>query len=96
MAEVAARGGSVSHPPRVSGTDQSGWKLFNIQRCLWMDDQVVCVGSPPHTGQAGPAVVAPDAKRSCLVHWARKGTSCKVWSAMQTVLFRGWKGICLD
>ena len=61
-----------------------------------VDDQMVFVGSPPHTGQAGPAVVAPDAKRSCLVHWACKGTSGKVWSALQAVLFRGWKGMYSD
>ena len=55
--------------------------------CKSLDDQIVYVGSPPHTGQAGPAVIAPDAKRSCLVHRARKGTSGKVWSALQAVLF---------
>ena len=57
---------------------------------------MIFAGSPPHFGQAGPAAVAPDAKRSCLVHRAGKGTQIKIWSALQAVLLRGWKGAYSD
>ena len=55
--------------------------------CKSLDDQIVYVGSPPHTGQAGPAVIAPDAERGCLVHWPGKSAEGKIWSALQAVLF---------
>ena len=57
---------------------------------------MIFAGSPPHFGQAGPAAVATDAKRSCLVHRAGKGTQIKIWSALQAVLLRGWKGAYSD
>ena len=48
---------------------------------------MLIAGSPPHIGQAGPAVIAPDAERGRLVHWPGKSAEGKIWSALQAVLF---------
>ena len=107
VAEVAAGSGRFSHPPWVSWADKSGTGFCHHQKHKLIDIYIQLLlvgwlsntlfeGSPPHTGQAGPAVVAPDAEGGCLVHWPGKGAEGKIWPALQAVLFWGWKGMYSD